>query len=182
MTLTWANLLTLVRALCIAPMLWCMLEGRWAAASVLFVVAALTDYFDGPIARRLGQASPLGGVLDHATDALFVSASAWIAASLGMLPAPLGWLILAAFLQYLLDSKALAGQSLRASKLGRYNGVAYFVLVGVVVIGHGIGVWPWLATPVLWAGWLLVATTVLSMADRAVTLISLKRSDRTPSP
>ena len=180
MTWTWANLLTAVRALSIAPMVALMFAGRWGLASMLFTLAAITDYYDGRLARRFNQASALGGIADHATDALFVTVCTWACATMGMLPMLLCVLIAAAFLQYVLDSKALAGQSLRASQLGRYNGIAYFVIVGVVVIGHGIGIWPWLATATYWSGWLLVATTAVSMADRAFTYLRL-RSARKPS-
>ena len=180
MTWTWANLLTAIRALTIAPIVALMFAGRWGWASVLFTVAAITDYYDGRLARRFNQASALGGVADHATDALFVTVCTWACASMGMLPMLLSVMIAAAFVQYVLDSKALAGQSLRASQLGRYNGIAYFVIVGVVVIAHGVGLWPWLATATYWCGWLLVATSAISMADRAATYLRL-RSARKPS-
>ena len=46
-----------------------------------------------------------------------------------MAPLVLPGLVAAAFVQYTLDSRALAGQRLRASALGRWNGIAYFVLL-----------------------------------------------------
>ncbi len=177
---TWANLLTGLRLASIPPLLWCMNEGAWLWASLLFVGAALSDYFDGRLARRYNQASSIGGVIDHATDAIFVSLACFVAASLGFVPLVLSIVIIAAFVQYLLDSKALAGQQLKASQLGRYNGIAYFVIVGIITIGHGIGWWPWLAQLTYWLGWLLVATTAMSMASRAWGYFNLK-SGRTPS-
>ena len=47
----------------------------WAriAAAVLFTMAALTDWLDGYLARRLGQTSKLGAFLDPVADKLMVA-------------------------------------------------------------------------------------------------------------
>ena len=62
-----------------------------------------------------------------------------------------------------------------ASALGRWNGILYFVPLGIVVTREAAG----LAVPgdsvVTAIAWVLVATTVLSIADRASTLIRLRR-------
>ena len=79
-------------------------------------------------------------------------------------------MIAAAFLQYAVDSRALAGLPLRASQLGRWNGIAYFVLLGIPVVRDGLGIgWP-PAGLVLALGWLLVASTAASMGDRLLAL------------
>lgn len=44
-------------------------------ATVLFVVAALTDWLDGYLARRLQQLSPFGAFLDPVADKLMVAAA-----------------------------------------------------------------------------------------------------------
>lgn len=62
----------------------------YAIAAVLFAIAAVTDFFDGFLARRWAKASTLGSFLDTTADKLLVSgalvalvavdrASAWIA-------------------------------------------------------------------------------------------------------
>ena len=181
MNFPWAHVLTLIRLLCALPLALCMLEGAWGWAAALFTIAAATDYIDGPVARRFGQATALGGVFDHATDALFVSITIGMAAHLGWVPVALAPLIAIAFVQYLLDSNALAGQQLRASQVGRWNGIAYFVLAGVVVWGHALPLWPLLALPTYLIVWALVISTLVSIADRAWALIRLRRAGR-PSP
>lgn len=45
------------------------------AATTLFVAAALTDWFDGWLARKLGQTSPFGAFLDPVADKLLVCAA-----------------------------------------------------------------------------------------------------------
>ncbi len=168
---TWANLLTLLRLCSIAPCVWGIASGHWVVAAITFTIAVGTDLLDGPVARRFDHASALGGLLDHATDALFVSACLLALALVGHVPLALPVLVAAAFVQYTLDSRALAGKHLRASWLGRGNGIAYFVAVGIPVIRNALG-WSW--PPDAWItllGWLLVLTSLISMLDRAVTLI-----------
>lgn len=46
-----------------------------AVATILFVVAALTDWLDGYLARRLQQSSPFGAFLDPVVDKLIVVAA-----------------------------------------------------------------------------------------------------------
>jgi phosphatidylglycerophosphate synthase len=168
---TWANLLTLIRFASILPCAWSILQEDWLTAATLFALAVVTDYLDGPLARRHGHASPLGGLLDHTTDALFVSVNLGALAYLGYLPGWLPPLVALAFTQYLLDSRALAGRPLRASWLGRNNGIAYFVLLGIPLISNALDLgWP----PRAWIsafGWVLVASTLLSMLDRASALL-----------
>ena len=169
--LTWANSLTLLRLLAIGPTIWSILSGHWALAALLFTLAAITDLVDGPLARRFGHESPFGGLFDHGTDALFVSCTLGALAAAGYINPYLSGLVALAFIQYMFDSKALAGAELRTSMLGRYNGIAYFVMVGIPVVREALGLsWP----PLSWIAalaWLLVLSTGASMLDRAITLI-----------
>jgi cardiolipin synthase len=47
---------------------------NWTAFT-LFLIASITDYFDGYLARRLDQISPLGRFLDPVADKLLVAAA-----------------------------------------------------------------------------------------------------------
>jgi cardiolipin synthase len=175
---TRANALTALR-LAAAPALAAAIAGGAAgAAALLFALAVASDLLDGRVARRFGESSPLGGLLDHASDAIFVTAGLGALACRGEVPALLAPLVAAAFLQYVLDSRALAGRRLRTSALGRANGVAYFVLLGIPIARDGLG----LAAPgsrsVRGLGWALAAATLVSMADRAAALL---RGERAPA-
>ena len=164
--MTRANALTAVRLACapvIAAAIWSGADGLALAA---FLLAITSDWFDGPVARRYGEASPVGGFFDHATDAIFVTSGLTAVALNGEGTLWLPPLIVAAFFQYTLDSGTPRGRPLRASALGRWNGIAYFVLLGIPVVRDGLSLgWP----PPAWTtvgAWLLVAATIASAADR----------------
>ncbi|MEM9176194.1 MAG: CDP-alcohol phosphatidyltransferase family protein [Myxococcota bacterium] len=168
--LTWSNALTVSR-LVAAPFFFCALVGGAPRLSLLlFWGAVATDVADGRLARARGESSNLGGLLDHATDASFVSLGLFALAQSGQVPLALPVLVIAAFLQYMLDSKSLTGRALRASFVGRWNGILYFVPLGIVATRDGLGL-AWPGDPlVLFFGWALVGSTAISMVDRGWTL------------
>ena len=71
--LTVPNLITMVRLLCIPVFLW-LLFGlhEQTAAAILLAVLGATDWVDGYVARRFGQVSTFGKVLDPTADRLLV--------------------------------------------------------------------------------------------------------------
>lgn len=162
---TWANLVTALRLALIPATYFSIIFADWLLAAVLFTVVVVTDVVDGRLARKFNQATPLGGLLDHATDATFVAICTAAIASSGLINTWLAPLIAITFIQYTLDSKALQGQTLRASKIGRLNGIAYFVLVGTVIGHHVLGFY-FLSLPIQLFAWLLVATSLISIVDR----------------
>jgi cardiolipin synthase len=66
--LTIPNILTLLRILLIPFFLYASMRGEFTIAFVIFVSAAITDIFDGYIARRFNQRSRIGALLDPAAD------------------------------------------------------------------------------------------------------------------
>ena len=164
--LTTADALTLLRLLAAPLFVLAVRAGSPLPASAIFALAAATDFADGRVARARGESSARGGFLDHAVDAVFVSSGAAALASVGALPVLLAPLIAVAFLQYALDSRLMRSSGLRASPLGRWNGIAYFVIVAIPVVRDALGLgWPG-AGLVRALGWALVASTLLSISDR----------------
>jgi cardiolipin synthase len=73
---TIPNLLSVLRLLGVPLFLWLLLGPEAdIAALVVLMVAGLSDYFDGKIARWLGQTSKLGVLLDPAADRLYILAT-----------------------------------------------------------------------------------------------------------
>jgi phosphatidylglycerophosphate synthase len=171
-----AHLLTGTRALLVVPFAWWMLRDDTTArlvAAGLIVLAIVTDLLDGLAARRAGGGTAAGRAFDHTADFAFVSAGLFALAWRGAGPLWLPILVVVAFAQYVVDSYWLhAERELRMSRLGRWNGILYFVPLCVDVASRMAG--DLLAQPVRWLCWVLVAMTVASIADRALAL----RSDR----
>lgn len=177
---TLANGVSLLRLALTPVSLHAVFAGRWQLAAVVFAVAVVSDFLDGFLARRFATASALGGVLDHTADAVFVAVTLWAIAyaeaqtGADLVPGILPLFIALAFAQYLLDSKALAGKPLRASWLGRVNGIAYFVIAGVVIGRHALEA-VWLpAEAIYWAGLAVLVSTLASMFDRLRVLLATK--------
>jgi cardiolipin synthase (CMP-forming) len=74
--LTWPNLISFVRLLGVPLFLYLFLVARAdAAAIVVLAVGGTSDWVDGWIARRLGQVSRLGELLDPLADRLYILAT-----------------------------------------------------------------------------------------------------------
>ena len=71
--LTAPNVITMVRLLCIPLYLWLLFGAHHQiAAAVLLAALGATDWVDGFVARRYGQVSTFGKVLDPTADRILV--------------------------------------------------------------------------------------------------------------
>ena len=159
-----------------------VLDANWRLAGTIFAAAVASDFLDGIVARRRNTVSNLGGVLDHTADAVFVAVTLWgiayleVGTGADVVPGILPWFVALAFLQYLFASKALSGRPLRTSRLGRVNGIAYYVVAGTVIGRNALGL-DWLPDEAIyWAALAVLVSTLFSMFDRLRTLTKL-RSD-----
>ena len=87
--LTVPNVLSGLRLASVPVFLYLFVTGREGAAVLLYAAGAWTDFFDGVIARRLGQVSELGKLLDPLADRVFIVALAIALVAVDALP----WLI-----------------------------------------------------------------------------------------
>jgi phosphatidylglycerophosphate synthase len=142
---TLPNLVTLFRLLGILPFALLSAEAqhpyalrtRWAMV-LLYGLIISSDTLDGWLARRLGQANPLGRALDHVSDIVFILTALGTFALQGRvpwwLPAAIAW----AFALYLLDSwwrtARQPHRQLLGSRLGHLGGVLNYVTVGLVTV------------------------------------------------
>jgi len=163
-----ANALTAIRLVLLIPFAFFMARGDRRSAAIaltLWTVAVVTDFLDGSVARRRGTVTALSGAFDHTSDFLFVTAGISAGAWRGAFPWILPVLITAAFAQYVIDSYWVHRQTkLRGSKLGRYNGILYFAPSCMdALIRMGLR---FLQLPLTVLSWLLVLSTLVSMAQR----------------
>jgi len=96
--------------------------GHWIAL-VAFVIAAISDWFDGYFARKLGMVTPLGKLLDPVADKVLVCSAFVYLSSMRLCPVWITVLILAReFLITGLRQIAIeAGQVLPADNLGKWK-------------------------------------------------------------
>lgn len=70
--MNWANLATLCRIVLIPAILACYYAGYPLSAGFLFVLASITDWLDGYLARKLNLTSEFGAFLDPVADKILV--------------------------------------------------------------------------------------------------------------
>ncbi len=124
--LTHPNTLTLFRIVAVPIIVvLLMVPNRFTAllAGLIFSVAAITDYFDGYLARRYGLVSNLGKVMDPVADKLLVSSSLIMLSSLGWMPAWIACVIIGRELAIsgLRNIIAQNKMDVSASILGKYK-------------------------------------------------------------
>ena len=85
--MTTASKITLARVALIPVFMVLMLTGHTVFSLVVFIVASLTDFVDGYIARHYGQTSDFGKFLDPLADKLLVTAAMLIFIQWGRMPA-----------------------------------------------------------------------------------------------
>lgn len=134
---TMPNLLTVSR-ICLAPFLIsATLEHRFRLALVLFVVAGLTDAFDGALARILKQRSALGQYLDPVADKLLLSALFLVLTHMNLIPTRVTVLVFGRDLGILLVAALLYAVGRREFKptvFGKASTFAQVFAVGFVLL------------------------------------------------
>jgi cardiolipin synthase (CMP-forming) len=135
--LTWLRILMipLVIGVFYAPdgWLWLTPWHRNLIATALFVAAALTDWLDGYLARRLNQISAFGAFLDPVADKLMVTAALIVLVELSRVNALIAVVII---------GREIAISALREwmAKTGQAKGVAVNLLGKVKTISQMIAI------------------------------------------
>jgi cardiolipin synthase (CMP-forming) len=93
--LTWLRvaLIPLVVGVYYLPTHWLPVTDRNLAATLVFIVAAITDWFDGYLARRWNQTSAFGAFLDPVADKLMVAGALLVLVQLDRVNAILAFII-----------------------------------------------------------------------------------------
>lgn len=89
---TIPNILSLVRLMMSVAVFVAIERDAWLPATVLFVVAASTDWVDGWWARRFGQVSRLGRIFDPLVDKVLVCGAFVLLAARGDASAIAPWM------------------------------------------------------------------------------------------
>jgi len=185
---TVPNLLSILRLALLPVFLWLVLGPQEDGIAVLVLMGlGITDYLDGYLARRLGQASRLGALLDPAVDRLYILA---VVIGLGLrevIPIWLAFLLPARdlLLWTLVPFLRSRGRSaLPVHFLGKAATAALLYAFPLLLLGHGSGVlaegarvlgwaFTWWGTALYWWAGLLYAwqvRTLLARTPRPVTV------------
>ncbi|MBE7926819.1 MULTISPECIES: CDP-diacylglycerol--glycerol-3-phosphate 3-phosphatidyltransferase [Pseudomonadaceae] len=164
------NILTVLRVLLIPIIvLLFYLPFKWSylAASAVFTIAAVTDWLDGYLARRLKQSTPFGAFLDPVADKLMVAvalvllveehANLWLT-----LPAAIiigREIVISALREWMAELGARA--HVAVSNLGKWKTTAQ--MVALIIL---------LANPPLMTVWVSIGYALLIIAA-ALTLWSM---------
>ena len=132
-------------------------------ANVLFIVASLTDLFDGKIARKYNLVTNFGKFMDPLADKLLVCSALICLIELGQLPA---WVVIIIISrEFIISGFRLVasdnGIVIAASYWGKFKTVSQMALIIVLIMDLG-GVWNVVGTVLTWVALLL---TVVSLID-----------------
>jgi len=151
MPLNVPNLLTWMRILMIPlfvgiyylPEHWITLPARNVTATVLFTLAAVTDWLDGYLARSLNQTSAFGAFLDPVADKLMVAAALVVLVDLDRTNAVYAFIIIgreitiSALREWM--AKIGKSRSVAVSFLGKVKTVSQMVAIPMLLYQSPIG-------------------------------------------
>jgi len=167
--MTLPNQLTLLRlALTVIFVVCLTLEfpfGR-SAAFLIFVLATLTDYLDGVLARRLGQITDFGKLMDPLADKVLTASAFICLIPFGAFPA---WAVIIIIAREFLITglRLLAGAKgvlLPAERLGKHKTAWQMITILFYLALLAAGDWPALFSEFLQKlGWTLVGPILIGI-------------------
>ena len=105
----------------------------YALTTILFVLAALTDWADGWLARKLDAVTPMGAALDHCADKVLLTcalvALAYAALPFGLVAASVILLGREVAVAGLREGLSNSGRALPVSQLGKWKAAAEMAAV-----------------------------------------------------
>lgn len=178
------NSITLSRIGCVPLLIWllsrsCPLHGFYGEqeilASALFILASITDGVDGYLARKRGQITTMGMLLDPLADKLMVTAAFICLVELNPRIVPAWIAVVVIGREFLVSGlrsiAASEGFTIQASDLGKLKMVTQIVAVVAAILDHRWDVWHfgWFIMPVhiiaVTAVYFMVLVSIISAID-----------------
>ena len=145
---------------------WVSLPNQNLVATVIFTLAAITDWLDGWLARKLNQMSAFGAFLDPVADKLMVAAALIVLLQLGRIDAIVTLIIIgreitiSALREWM--AQIGASKSVAVSLLGKIKTAAQMIAIPMLLYDDPLGVFD----PHVWG-------TVLIYIAAGLTMISM---------
>jgi CDP-diacylglycerol--glycerol-3-phosphate 3-phosphatidyltransferase len=178
------NYITLSRIASIPLLIWMLTTRHLSSAhgerelltSLLFVAASLTDTFDGYLARRRGQITTLGMLLDPLADKLMIAAAFITLVQFNPRVVPAWIAVVIVGREFLVSGlrsiAANEGLTIEASDLGKFKTCVQMVSVVAVILDHRWMYWNITREVILpidviarLSIWFMVAVSVVSAVD-----------------
>lgn len=152
--ITLPNLLSILRLALVPVFLVLLVRGEDAWALLVLAVASLTDFLDGYLARRFGQITRLGQLLDPAADRLYIFAALLGLAWRDLVP---WWIVLVIVGRdvFLLGLGVILANHgfgpLPVHQLGKVATFCLFYALPMIMLGEAFPAVSWWSLPVGWA-------------------------------
>ena len=175
MPLNLPNLLTWLRIVLIPLFVgifyfdksWVSGPNQNLVATVIFTAAAITDWLDGWLARKLNQTSAFGAFLDPVADKVMVAAALITLVQLGRVDAIVALIIIGReiTISALREWMAKIGEarSVAVSMLGKIKTVSQMVAIPMLLYYDPLGAFD----PQYWGTWLIYVAAVLTLVSMA---------------
>jgi len=182
--LTWLRILTipLVIGVFYVPGVWLSSWHQNLIATSLFIAAAITDWLDGYLARRLNQMSAFGAFLDPVADKLMIAAALIVLVWLQRVDAIIAVVIIGREIAVsaLREWMAKIGQSksVAVNFLGKIKTISQMIAVPLLLYHERIGV----LSPQRVGTWLIYLAAILTLVSMfyylKITLAPRAEGDR----
>jgi cardiolipin synthase (CMP-forming) len=178
-----ANMITLARIALVVPFTFAFLANApWnlTVALVIFVIAALTDFLDGYVARARGETSALGAALDPVADKLLIAAAFILLVRNGVVHGAGVVAVIVIILREILVSglrEALSARaiSLPVTALAKWKTTAQLIAAGLLLAAAPTGIAGDALRPAasaaLWLATILTFWTGAAYVGRAMNLL-----------
>jgi CDP-diacylglycerol---glycerol-3-phosphate 3-phosphatidyltransferase len=173
--------MTMSRIACVPLLIWLLSisfpakgHEQEIVAAVLFIAASITDGLDGYLARRRGQITTMGMLLDPLADKMLVTAGYVCLISFNPRIVPPWIAVLVIGREFLVSGlRSIAvneGFTIDASEIGKLKTVLQIVSVVAAILDHGWDVW--VIGP--GAGWFIVPVHMIAVvAIYWMTVVSI---------
>jgi CDP-diacylglycerol--glycerol-3-phosphate 3-phosphatidyltransferase/cardiolipin synthase len=165
--LTWLRILTipLVIGVFYVPEVWLSSGNQNLIATSLFIAAAITDWLDGYLARRLNQTSAFGAFLDPVADKLMIAAALIVLVWLQRVDAIIAVVIIGREIAVsaMREWMAKIGQSksVAVNFLGKIKTISQMIAVPMLLYHDRIGV----LSPQRVGTWLIYLAAILTLVS-----------------
>ena len=178
------NYITLTRVAAIPLLIWILCSPRFSdsngereiLASTVFILASITDGIDGYLARKRGQITTMGMLLDPLADKLLIAAAFVTLVQFNPVLVPAWMAVVIIGREFLVSGlrsiAASEGFTIQASELGKFKMLVQIISVVAVILARRWHEWPLGSVyifPVYWIAWIaiwfMVLLSLVSAAD-----------------